>query len=80
MSGRWQPQRGKPGGRGPEPRPAAAAGRSAVRIESLLAWVAERVAKFPRDHCCTVGDRLLAHACLDVTEHLVEASYRLPSP
>lgn len=51
----------------------------AARMESLLASVAERVAKFPREHRFTVGDRRL-HACLDVTEHLVEASYRLPSP
>ena len=40
---------------------------------SLLTWVAERVAKSPRAHRFTVGDRLL-HACLDVTENLVGAS------
>ena len=47
----------------------------AVRMETLLAWVAERVAKFPREHKFTVGDRLV-DTCLDVTCHLVEAAYR----
>ncbi|WP_437827411.1 hypothetical protein [Sorangium sp. So ce1153] len=42
-------------------------------METLLAWVAERVTKFPRDHRFTVGDRL-PHACLGVTENLIEAS------
>jgi hypothetical protein len=65
---------GSRGSGGSAPGPAAAP-VIAVRMESLLAWVAERVAKFPRDHRFTVGDSLL-HACLDVTEHLIEASYR----
>jgi hypothetical protein len=44
-------------------------------METLLAWVVERVAKFPREHKFTVGDRLI-ETCLDITSHLVEASYR----
>ena len=47
----------------------------ALRMETLLQWVAERVTKFPRDHKFTVGDRLI-ETCLDVAGHLVEASYR----
>lgn len=47
----------------------------AVRMETLLAWVAARVAKFPREHKFTVGDRLV-DTCLDITSHLVEAAYR----
>ena len=34
-------------------------------MEGLLTWTEERVAKFPRDHKFTVGDRLL-EICLDV--------------
>ena len=68
----------KPGGReapvaqtsGPAAPPVIA-----VRMETLLAWVVERVAKFPREHKFTVGDRLV-ETCLDITSHLVEASYR----
>jgi len=44
-------------------------------MEGLLAWTVERVAKFPREHKFTVGDRLI-ETCLDITSHLVEASYR----
>jgi len=44
-------------------------------MEGLLVWVVERVAKFPREHKFTVGDRLV-ETCLDITSHLVEASYR----
>lgn len=47
----------------------------ALRMEGLLVWVVERVAKFPREHKFTVGDRLV-ETCLDITSHLVEASYR----
>jgi hypothetical protein len=47
----------------------------ALRMEGLLAWTVERVAKFPREHKFTVGDRLV-ETCLDITSHLVEASYR----
>lgn len=46
----------------------------AVRMETLLAWVALRVAKFPREHKFTVGDRLV-ETCLDITCALVDASY-----
>jgi len=44
-------------------------------MEALLAWVVERVAKFPCEHMLPVGDRLV-ETCLDITSHLVEASYR----
>lgn len=47
----------------------------AVRMETLLASIVERVAKFPREHKFTVGDRLV-ETCLDITSHLVEASYQ----
>jgi hypothetical protein len=44
-------------------------------METRLVWVVERVAKFPREHKFTVGDRLV-ETCLDITSHLVEDSYR----
>jgi hypothetical protein len=44
-------------------------------MEGLLTWTAERVAKFPRDHKFTVGDRLL-ETCLDIMAALTEAAYR----
>ena len=44
-------------------------------MKTLLAWVVERVAKFPRDHKFTIGDRLI-ETCLDITCHLVDATYR----
>jgi hypothetical protein len=44
-------------------------------METLLTWTAERVAKFPRDHKFTVGDRLV-ETCLDIMCNLVEASYK----
>ena len=47
----------------------------ALRMESLLTWTAERVAKFPRDHKFTVGDRLI-ETCLDVMAHITDAAYR----
>jgi hypothetical protein len=47
----------------------------ALRMETLLTWTAERVAKFPRDHKFTVGDRLV-ETCLDIMSNLVEASYK----
>jgi hypothetical protein len=75
----------KRGDEDPEPAGRAAAGARtgkpaatpviAVRMESLLAWTCERVAKFPREHKFTVGDRLV-ETCLDVACHLVEAAYR----
>lgn len=46
----------------------------ALRMEDLLVWMIERVAKMPRDHKFTVGDRLIEE-CLTVTSLLVEASY-----
>ena len=44
-------------------------------MEGLLTWTAERVAKFPRDHKFTVGDRLL-ETCLDVMAALTDAAFR----
>ena len=64
-----QPER--PAGRRPPP----AAPVIALRMEGLLTWTAERVAKFPRDHKFTVGDRLL-ETCLDVMAALTDAAYR----
>ena len=59
-------------GRGPGPGEGPVI---ALRMEALLVWLIERAAKFPRDHKFTVGDRLV-EAALDVTEALVEASYK----
>ncbi len=73
--------REKPGGPGAEPRAKKHSPKPplppviAIRMEALLQWVVERVAKFPRDHKFTVGDRLI-ETCLDVTCALVEASYK----
>ena len=64
-----QPER--PAGRRPPP----AAPVIALRMEGLLTWTAERMAKFPRDHKFTVGDRLL-ETCLDVMSGLTDAAYR----
>jgi hypothetical protein len=47
----------------------------ALRMEGLRVWVVERVAKSSREHKFTVGDHLV-ETCLDITSHLVEASYR----
>jgi hypothetical protein len=55
------------------PQKAPAAPVIALRMEQLLVWVVERVAKFPREHKFTVGDRLI-ETCLNVMECLVEAS------
>jgi hypothetical protein len=46
----------------------------ALRMEDLLVWVMERVAKMPRDHKFTIGDRLV-EACLQTCSLLVEASF-----
>lgn len=46
----------------------------ALQMEDLTLWVIERVAKFPRDHKFTLGDRLV-ETCLDITTDLVEATY-----
>jgi len=64
-------QTDRPAGRRPPP----AAPVIALRMEGLLTWTAERVAKFPRDHKFTVGDRLL-ETCLDVMAALTDAAYR----
>lgn len=60
---------------GPKNSPPSAPPVITLRMEGLLTRVAERVAKFPRDHRFTTGDRLL-EVCLDITSDLVEASYR----
>lgn len=44
----------------------------ALQMEDLTLWVIERVAKFPRDHKFTLGDRLV-ETCLDIITDLVEA-------
>ena len=46
----------------------------ALRMEDITVWVIERVAKMPRDHKFTVGDKLV-ETCLEVTTLLVEASF-----
>ncbi len=46
----------------------------ALRMEELLVWVAERVARFPKQHKFTIGDRWL-ESCLDTHGALVEAAY-----
>lgn len=46
----------------------------ALRMEDLTLWTIERVAKMPRDHKFTVGDKLV-ETCLEVTTQLTEASY-----
>jgi len=43
-------------------------------MEDLTLWVLQRVAKFPRDHKFTVGDRL-TETCLDIAALLVEATF-----
>lgn len=43
-------------------------------MEDLSLWVVERVAKMPRDHKFTIGDRLI-EACLTVTTLLIDATY-----
>ncbi|MBI5477237.1 MAG: four helix bundle protein, partial [Deltaproteobacteria bacterium] len=43
-------------------------------MEDITVWVIERVAKMPRDHKFTVGDKLV-ETCLEVTTLLVEASF-----
>lgn len=45
-----------------------------LQMEELTLWVIERVAKFPRAHKFTVGDRLV-EACLDITTALIDATY-----
>jgi hypothetical protein len=43
-------------------------------MEDVTLWVIERVAKMPRDHKFTIGDKLV-ETCLEVTTLLVEASF-----
>ncbi len=50
--------------REPNSRAPAEPAALALRMEDLSLWTAERVAKFPRDHKFTVGDRLL-ETCLE---------------
>ena len=46
-----------------------------TRTYDLILWLLPQVAKFPRSHRFTLGDRLKSLA-LDILEHLVEAQYR----
>jgi hypothetical protein len=48
-------------------------------MEDLTHWVAQRVAKMPREHKFAIGDELV-EACLDVTCGLVEATHVSTSP
>ena len=43
-------------------------------MEALCLWLIQHVAKMPRDHKVTLGDRLVETSLL-VTEKLVEATY-----
>jgi len=45
-----------------------------IQMEDLTLWVMLRVAKFPRDHRFTLGDRLI-EACLTVLDDLVHAAF-----
>ena len=60
----------RPGPNAPQLPPIAPV---ALRMEGLLTWVAQRVAKFPRDVKFTVGDRWL-ESCIDVETSLLEAA------
>ena len=46
---------------------------AALRMETLLVWVIERVDSFARNHKFTVGDRWV-ETCLAIDTSLVEAS------
>lgn len=62
---------------GRQKSPARASGELApvaLQMEDLCLWVIERVAKFPRDHRFTMGDRLI-ETCLGVLDDLSEASF-----
>ncbi len=69
---------GSSGSRGEAPGRAknlpAAPAAIALRMEDLTVWTVERVAKMPRDHKFTVGDRLV-ETCLSLTTLLCEAAY-----
>ncbi|MBN1610413.1 MAG: four helix bundle protein [Polyangiaceae bacterium] len=61
----------------PRPRPAATSGEAAVvalRMEDLTLCVMERVARMPRAHKFTLGERLV-ETCLEITCALVDATY-----
>ncbi len=45
-----------------------------VQYYDLLRWLMGRVAKYPRDHRFTLGDRTISLG-LDVLENLLEAAY-----
>ncbi|HQB46637.1 MAG TPA: four helix bundle protein, partial [Polyangiaceae bacterium] len=45
-----------------------------LQMEDLTLWIMLRVAKFPRDHRFTLGDRLI-EACLSVLDDLVHAAF-----
>ena len=67
-----------PGGRSP-PKIIKERGPSepavvALRMEDLTVWTSECVAKMPRSHKFTIGDKL-EEACLQVTTLLVHASF-----
>ena len=46
----------------------------ALRMEDLTRWVIQRVAKMPREHRFTIGDRLV-ETSLEVTTLLLDASF-----
>lgn len=46
----------------------------ALPMEDLAMWTLERVAKMPRDHKFTLGDKLV-DTCLEIITLLTEASY-----
>ena len=60
---------GAPGRASPPP-----AATLALRMEDVTHWVIERVAKMPREHKFTLGEKLV-ETCLHVTCLLVEAAY-----
>ena len=62
------------GGAAPHRERGAEPATLALRMEDLTLWVLQRVAKFPRDHKFTVGDRL-TETCLDIAALLVEATF-----
>lgn len=46
-----------------------------TKTYDMILWLLPQVAKFPRSHRFTLGDRLESLA-LDILEHLIEAQYR----
>ncbi|MBN2197416.1 MAG: four helix bundle protein [Polyangiaceae bacterium] len=47
----------------------------ALRMEAVALWIIQCVAKMPREHRFTLGDRLI-ETSLEVTTLLFDASYR----